>query len=272
MSEFEHNTIAVNGVDLNYRIDGKPEGPKIMFSNSLATNLSMWDPQVEALKNRYRILRYDKRGHGGSSEFDTPITMQTLAQDAVDLAREVGFLDAHFVGLSIGGMTGQAIGIHHPGTFRSLSLCATTSQIPPEMHPLWHDRIALVKEKGMEPLVASTLERWFSEGYRDNHADKVAAIGNMVRNTSTTGYNRCSEAIIQMNFTEALAGVETPCLVVPGELDPALNVGMSEVIRDAIPGARMEIVKGAAHISNIEKADAFNRIIQQFFDGIEGTA
>ena len=256
--------IEINGTHLNTRIDGPDGAPGVVLGNSLATNLNMWEALVAALTPDYRVLRFDKRGHGASDAGDAPISIESLADDAVALAREFGFTGGHYVGLSIGGMIGQAIGLNHPDAFRSLTLCATTSQIPVDMHPIWEERIAAVEADGMEPMVAPTLERWFTAGYRDAEPDKVAAVGEMVRRTSVDGYVRCSKAIMQLDYTARLSNVTTPTLVVPGELDPALPPAMSEVIRDAIPGAAMETVAGAAHLCNIEKAGDFNAIVRRF--------
>lgn len=261
-----------DGVRLAYRIDGPKTGPGIMFSNSLATDHAMWDGQVSAFTDRYRVLRYDKRGHGKSDAFDTPVTMRTLADDAVALAEATGFTGGHFVGLSIGGMIGQAIGLYHPGVFRSLSLCMTTSQIPDAAHPTWADRLRTAREDGMAALVAPTLERWFTEGFRNNNPDAVEKIAGMIRATSITGYIRCSEAILGMKFTDHLGDITDPVLVLPGEKDPGLPPAMSEIIRGRIPNARYDMVMGAAHLANIQEPNQFNRILRGFIDGIDRSA
>lgn len=261
-----------DGTRLAYRIDGPETGPGVLFSNSLATDLSMWDGQVEAFTDRYRMLRYDKRGHGKSDPFDTPITMQTLADDAVALARATGFAGGHFVGLSIGGMTGQAIGLLHPGVFKSLSLCMTSSQIPEAAHPAWAERLQTAQESGMDGLAAPTLERWFTEDFRKDHPETIESIAKMIRSTSVSGYTRCSEAILGMAYTGKLNGITDPVLVLPGERDPGLPPAMSEIIRDGIPDAQYAMVMGAAHLANIQDPAQFNRIVRAFVDGIEDNA
>ena len=251
----------VNGVELNYRIDGREDGPGIVMGNSLGTNYSMWDDQVKVLKTDFRILRMDKRGHGGSDPGETDFTIDDLGNDVVALSDALGFIDCHYIGLSIGGMIGQSIGMNHPYKFKSLILCATTSQVPAESYPIWEDRILSAQTDGMSSLVQSTLERWFSPAYRRNNQSKVARIGEMVAATSPLGYVRCCRAIMGMAFTDSIRSILTPTLVVPGELDPALPVPMSEIIRDRIPGARMEVVANAAHLCNIEQSESFNSII-----------
>jgi len=261
-----------DGTRLAYRIDGPDNAPCVMFSNSLATDFSMWDGQVEAFTKRYRMLRYDKRGHGQSDTFDSPITMQTLADDAVALAEATGFAGGHFIGLSIGGMTGQAIGLYHPGVFKSLSLCMTSSKVPEAAHPAWAERLRVAREDGMAGLTAPTLERWFTEDFRTTNPDAIEKVAAMIRNTSVTGYTRCSEAILGMAFTEKLNGITDPVLVLPGEKDPGLPVAMSETIRDGIPNARYDMVMGAAHLANIQEPGQFNSIVRAFIDSIEDSS
>ena len=258
--------ITANGVRLHYRIDGPEDGVPLVLSNSLATNLHMWDGQMAALTDRYRVLRYDKRGHGKSEAIDTEIEIRTLADDAVALATALGFTGGHFCGLSIGGMTGQAIGLYHPTAFRSLALCATASAIPLEAHPIWDERIAAVRRDGMESMVAPTLQRWFTEGYRARAGAGLHAVGEMIRGTSTVGYIRCSEAIMRLGYTDRLGTINTPTIVIPGELDPSLTLAMSEVIHDRIPGSELAPVKGAAHLCNIEDPAQFNGILRGWLD------
>ena len=261
-----HGKMEVNGVDLNYRIDGPDGAPGVVMGNSLATNFSMWEDQAKVLSKSYRVLRMDKRGHGSSGIGDQEFSIEDLANDVVRLSCALGFEGGHYIGLSIGGMIGQAIGINHPNIFRSLVLCATTSQVPIETHPIWEDRISIAQNEGMKSLVQPTLERWFTNTYRESHPDKVAQIGEMVAATSTEGYIQCCRAIMGMSFTDSIGRISTPTLVMPGELDPALPVPMSEVIADKIPGARLEIVMDAAHLCNIEQPESFNSIILKWLN------
>lgn len=261
MSEFKEGVETVNGVELRYRIDGIEGAPKLVFSNSLGTNLHMWDGQVEAFAGSYHILRYDKRGHGKSGPASNPFEMKTLADDLVALSDALGFQGAHYCGLSIGGMTGQALGIYHSGYFKSLALCATSSQIPEEQIPFWHQRIATVKAEGMEPMVAPVLERWFGAEYRSGNAETLSMVSEMLRTTSPEGYYRCSEAILGMKYTEEVHKITTPSILIPGETDPALPVFMSEIIAERLPGVKMEICQNAAHLCNLEQPEVFNDIL-----------
>ena len=256
----------INGVDLNYRVDGPAGAPGIVMGNSLATNFLMWEDQVKVLCKKYRVLRMDKRGHGGSIIGDEEFSIEDLADDLVKLSCALGFEGGHYIGLSIGGMIGQAIGINHPNFFKSLTLCATTSQVPLETHSMWEDRITTAENDGMKMLVQPTLERWFTASYRETNPDRVAQIGKMVAATSTEGYVRCCRAIMGMSFTDSIDSILIPTLVIPGELDPALPVSMSKIITDKIPGARMEIVMDAAHLCNVEQPEHFNSIVLKWLN------
>lgn len=258
--------VTANGVRLHYRIDGPDNGIPVVFCNSLATDLHMWDEQIAALTDKYRILRYDRRGHGKSEAKDEPIEIKTLADDVVALAETLGFKGGHFCGLSIGGMTGQAIGIYHPDAFKSLALCATSSAIPKEMNQTWIDRIATVKEHGMEAMGDVTVQRWFTEDWIVAHPDRVAEVRAMIVSTSVVGYVRCCEAISRLDYTSQLAGIKTPAIIIPGEVDPALPPAMSDVIHANLPGSRLETVMGGAHLHNVQDPDQFNGILRRWLD------
>src|SRR3712207_1421788 len=173
--------IKTNGIETNYVIEG--EGPWLTMSHSLACNLSMWDPQAKLLAKHFKVLRYDTRGHGGSSAPDGRYTLDQLADDAKALFDALGTERTHWVGLSMGGMIGQAFALKHPGFFESMVLADTSSRRPPNAQQMWGDRRRLAQEKGMEALVQSTLERWFTEPYRQSHKDVMARIAGDIRAT-----------------------------------------------------------------------------------------
>ena len=256
----------INGVELNYQIDGPEGAPGVVMSNSWATDYTMWDANMEALTAKYRVLRMDKRGHGGSGINDDEITLEVLADDVVGLAEALGFTKGHFVGLSIGGMIGQAIGLNHPDAFKSLALCATTSLMPEQMGPVWQERIDKATANGVPSMVPEHLERWFSSAYREANPAVAEALGKVVAATSLEGYCRCAQAIMKLNFTDRLGGITTPTIVMPGELDGALPPPMSEVIANKIPGARLPVVSNAAHLCNVENTMEFNEVLIEFLD------
>ena len=156
--------LKANGIDINYEIEG--DGPVVTFSHSLACNLSMWDEQVRALKGRYRVLRFDTRGHGQTGAPAGAYTLEQLADDLKGLLDGLAITATHFVGLSMGGMIGQIFALKHPAMVQSLVLCDTTSRYPAAAAPIWEERIKAVGAKGMEPMVAPTLERWFTAPFR----------------------------------------------------------------------------------------------------------
>src|SRR5262245_40271139 len=172
-SEGTQMQMSVNGININYTLDGPVTGPVVMLSNSLASNLTMWDPQMPVLMSRYRVLRYDTRGHGGTEAPAGPYTLETQAEDARALLHTLGIPQVHFVGLSMGGMIGQMLGLECPELVQSLVLCDTMSRVPPEAKPLWEERIHTAHTQGMEPLVEPTVARWFTAPFRAQQTEVV---------------------------------------------------------------------------------------------------
>jgi 3-oxoadipate enol-lactonase len=256
--------INANGIDTHYTLTGPDSGPVLMFSHSLATHLGMWEPQLDALSDRYRLLRYDTRGHGGTAAPEGPYTLEQLADDAVGLIDAIGIDEIHWVGISMGGMIGQALALNHPDRLTSLTLCDTTSQIPAEASPVWIERIETARAQGMEPLVGPTIERWFSPGYIDRRPDVVDGIRAMIRATPAAGFIGCAQAIMQLDYTRRLAEITLPTLIIVGEEDPGTPVADSELIHGEIGGSELIILPEARHLTSIERADDFNRALSAF--------
>jgi 3-oxoadipate enol-lactonase len=256
--------INANGIDINYTIEG--EGPWVTMSHSLACNLHMWDEEARRLSRRYKVLRYDTRGHGGSGAPAAAYTLDLLAGDLHALLQALGVKSTHFVGLSMGGMIGQTYALKHPGVFSSLVLCDTTSRYPAEAAGLWADRIKTVESKGMEPLVVPTLERWFTEPFRKARPEVVEQVAAMIRTTPAAGYVGCSHAIPKINVTARLGEIRCPALVIVGKDDPGTPVAMAEEIHRALPGSKLVVIPSAAHLSNLEQPEAFNQALGEFLD------
>ena len=256
--------INANGISINYTIEG--EGPWLAMSHSLACNLHMWDEEAKRLSKRYKVLRYDTRGHGESSAPAGAYTLELLAEDLHALLQALGVQSAHFVGLSMGGMIGQTYALKYPGMFKSLALCDTTSRYPAEAAGLWAERIKTVEAQGMEPLVASTLERWFTAPFRQARPEVVAKVAAMIRSTPVPGYVGCSHAIPKINVTARLAEIRCPSVVIVGKDDPGTPVAMAEEIHQALPGSELVVIPAAAHLSNLEQPDAFNQALARFLD------
>jgi 3-oxoadipate enol-lactonase len=258
--------IRTNGIELHYTIDG--EGPWLVMSHSLACNGRMWDPQLPALARRFKVLRFDTRGHGLSEAPAGAYTLEALADDVKGMLDALGIRAAHWVGLSMGGMIGQTFALKYPGVLQSLVLADTTSRYPPEAAPIWAERIRIAESQGMEPLVQPTLERWFTAPYRASHAAEVARIADMIRATPVAGYVGCSHAIPRIDLTARLAEIKLPALVIVGEQDTGTPPAMAREIHDNLPGSELVVIASAAHLANVEQPAAFDAALSRFYDRI----
>jgi 3-oxoadipate enol-lactonase len=256
--------ISANGIRVNYTLDGPASAPVVTLSHSLATDLSMWDPQMNALTARHRVLRYDTRGHGGTDAPAGAYSLEQLAEDARALLRALGIARTHWVGLSMGGMIGQILALRAPDLFLSLTLCDTSSRIPPEAKPLWQERIKTAETQGMEPLVEATISRWLTAPFREQRKDVVDWVRAMIRATNPRGYAGCCHAIAALDLTDRLPAIKLPTLIVVGEEDQGTPVAASRAIQAQIAGAQLEILKSAAHLSNVEQPEAFTRAVTSF--------
>lgn len=262
--------VQANGIDIGFTIDGdrSPTKPWLVFAHSLACDRSMWDPQVEAFRRSCNVLRYDLRGHGASSAPAGDYTLETLADDLRGLLDALRIQRCHYIGLSLGGMIGQMAALRMPTRFASLTLADTTSRYPADARAIWDQRIAAVRgPTGMQAVVASTLERWFTVDFRARQPEVVSRIGQLIRATPINGYIGCAQAIAGLNLTTRLAGIHCPVLVIVGEEDRGTPPSMAEEIAHAIPGARLEKIANAAHLSNLEQPVAFNLALRRFFAG-----
>jgi 3-oxoadipate enol-lactonase len=256
--------IEANGIEIHYEISG--HGPWVTLSHSLACNLSMWDGQMKGLTRKYTVLRYDTRGHGQSDAPAGTYTLEQLADDAKGLLDALGIEQTHWVGLSMGGMIGMAFALKYPGTLRSMVLADTTSQRAPDSAKLWEERLRIAREQGMEPLVENTIERFFTDPYRISNPHAVARIGNDIRNTPTAGYIGCLLAISKIDLTDRLKEIMCPAIILVGEHDQGTPVPMAQVIHQALPGSDLQIIPRAAHLSNIEQPEVFNKAMLDFLD------
>jgi 3-oxoadipate enol-lactonase len=254
--------IHTNGIDVHYRVEG--EGPWLVMSHSLGCDLHMWDEEARRLSKRYKVLRYDTRGHGRSSAPRGAYSFDMLVDDLHGLLHELGIASAHFVGLSMGGMIGQSYALRYPDTFASLALCDTSSRYPPEAEAAWLERIRTVEQEGMQALVAPTLERWFTERSRKARLPAVEKAAAMIRATPAQGYVGCCHAIPKINVTARLKEIRCPALVIVGEGDLATPVAMAEEIHRAMPGSSLVIIPQAAHLSNLEQPEVFNQALERF--------
>jgi 3-oxoadipate enol-lactonase len=255
-----------NGIRIAYAEDGPPDGPALVMSHSLSADHTMWEPQLPALVDRYRVLRIDTRGHGRSEVPAGDYSLEQLADDVVALMDSLKIDRAHFCGLSMGGMIGQTLGLRAPDRFLSLTLCDTSSGYPPEGRAMWADRIAAARAHGLAPGLDATIDRWFSPGFVASHPNVIEKVQAMILATPVDGYCGCSAAISKLALTERLGEIRIPTLVIVGEDDPGTPVAMSETIRDGIPGAELVVLPVARHLANMEDVDGFNRALRRFLN------
>jgi 3-oxoadipate enol-lactonase len=253
---------AGDGARIHYQIEGRGDGPPLVFSNSLGTNLHMWDVQAkEAEGLGFRVIRYDPRGHGQSDAPGGEYTLGRLADDVIDLLDELEIEKAAFCGLSMGGMTGMHLGKHHPRRFSRLALCNTTAFMPPR--ETWEARIKAVNEGGMAAISEAVVERWFTPDFRAREPVEVDRIRAQILATPPAGYVGCCAAIRDMDERDRLGTIEAPVLVVAGAHDPATTPEQAQYLVEHIPGAQKSVLE-SAHLSNIEKPDDFNRVVLGF--------
>ena len=250
----------VNGIEVNYEIHGKEGAPWLTFSHSLACSLRMWDAQLEAFKDRFHILLYDTRGHGNSEAPKGAYTLDMLAEDLRQLLAELKIRRTHYCGLSMGGMIGQVVALTDPGLFDHVVLADTGHTQTPETRKQWEERIRTAETRGMHPLVQPTIERWFTQPFRSN--PEVERIRKLIQNTPVPGYVGCCHAISNLNTTARLKDIRNPVLAITGEQDAAAPG--TRYIGENVPGAKFVSIPQAAHIANIEQADAFNRALAEF--------
>ena len=251
-----------NGIELEYTVEGN--GPWLAMSHSLACNSRMWDEQMPLLTKRFKVLRFDTRGHGLSGAPPGPYTLEQMADDVRGLFDALGIRHTHWVGLSMGGMIGETFALKYPGVFRSMVLADTTSRRPPDADKMWGDRVTLAQERGMEVLVESTLARWFTAPYRNAHPEVMARIGDAIRATPVAGFAGCCQAIAKIDVLDRLNEIECPALVMVGDQDHGTPPEMARRIHENLPGSELLIIPSAAHISNIEQAAVFNQALLGF--------
>ena len=252
--------VEVGELKTHYALTGG-KGPLLMFSNSLGTDFSMWDAQVEELQQHFRILRYDTRGHGKSSVTLGEYTGEQLGRDVLGVLDALRLERVHFCGLSMGGSIGIWLGIHAPERLHRLILSNTAARIGTK--EAWNARIATVCKDGMKFVAAAVVERWFTPEFRASCKEQVTRTQKMLENSPLEGYAGCCAAVRDMDERETIAGIKTPTLVIYGGRDPVIPIPDAQFLADRITGAeRIEL--NAAHLSNVEQAGAFTEAVSHF--------
>lgn len=254
--------IAVNGFDMNYQVEGPGDAPWVTFANSLVTSLEMWDEQARALAGRYRVLRYDMRGHGRSEAPPAPYSIADLASDATGLWEALGIERSHWVGLSLGGMVGIHLAARQPTRFRSLVAADCRADANEAYQGVFVERIRVTREHGMEGMVAPTLARFFTAAFAAAEPATIEKFSTMIGMTSPTGHIGCCEAIRGLSEGPNLPKLTVPTLFLGGEHDIGAPPDIMRMMQAAAPGSRYVMLEGAGHISNVEKPDRFLAAIE----------
>lgn len=249
----------------SHRLEGPREAPVVTLTHPLGVTLALWDDHVAALSKRYRVLRYDVRGHGGSEVPPGPYTLEQMAGDLFELLDNLGIVETHFVGVSMGGLIGMTAALTRPSRITSLVLCDTTACYGPSVRPMWEDRIRVAESEGMTAtLVDRTMAIWFTEAFRTRRPDTLNRIAVMLRKTDPRGYAAAIRAIGFVDLTERIDAIRCPALVVVGEQDPGTPPAMARIIHERIAGSKLLILPGAMHCAVVEDADRFLTALLDF--------
>ena len=257
--------MVVDGVGLNVRVDGPRDAPTLVLSNSLGTDLSMWEPQMPALRERFRVVRYDLRGHGASDVAPGAVTIARLGHDVVDLLDALGIARAHVCGLSVGGLVSTWLAARRPDRVDRAVLGAVAARIG--TRELWQDRAEAVRSGGMAAVVEAVLTRFFSERFRSERHDVVARVGRVMSATPPEGYVAACLALRDADLREEVAGIVAPTLVVVGREDPATPVAEAEWLHARIPGSELVVLEDAGHLCNLEQPERFTVAVMEFLAG-----
>jgi 3-oxoadipate enol-lactonase len=254
---------------IHYTIDGT-QGPWLVLSHSLGCDVSMWEPQLPALTGRYRVLRYDTRGHGRSAAGLAPYTLDELADDVAQLMDHLGIAQATWVGFSMGGMIGQTFALKYPERVLALVLADTTSQHGATPQSVWDERIRVARAHGVQPLVQPAIGRWFTAAFREAQPAIVEGVANVIASTSVEGWTGCCAAIASVHTTGELHRIHCPALVIVGEHDIGTPLAASLEMHRHLPNSTLAVIADAAHMTCIEQPEHFNRALRMFLDATFG--
>jgi len=236
----------------------------VVLAHAIGCDHRMWDALAERLESRFRVVRFDARGHGRSPAPPRPYSLEELAGDALALVDRLGLGKVHWVGLSMGAMIGMAFALAYPDRLARLVLANTTSSYGPEGRGMWQARAKAVEQGGLKAIEPMVMGRYFSDEFRSSHPEEVAVVSKRFLETPVEGYLGCCDAIAELDFSRDLGRIHHRTLVIAGELDAGTPPAMSQAIADRIPGARMAIIPGAAHLSAAEKPGEFAALVESF--------
>ena len=245
-------------------VDGDADAPALILSNSLGTTLEMWDPQVAAFAEHYRVIRYDTRGHGGSPVTPAPYSFADLGQDVLAVLDALDIEQAAFCGISMGGHTGLWLGVHAGSRFNAIAVCNSAAKIGTPQG--WNERAAMVRDGGqaaMQALADSSPGRWFSADFVKAQPDTVQRAQAWIAGLAPQGYAACCDALAASDLRDDLNCITTPTLLLAGASDPVTTVADAQAMQAAIPGAQLAVVP-ASHLSNLEAPRAFDQAVLHF--------
>jgi 3-oxoadipate enol-lactonase len=251
--------------DVHFVVEGPAHAPVVLLTGSLGSTLEMWDPQVPALTEHFRVVRYDHRGHGKSPVVPGPFDLADLGADALALLDRLEVARAHVVGLSLGGMVAMWLAAHAPDRVDRVGLLCTSSMLGPAS--TWTDRAATVRAEGTRAVAGTVLERWFTPAFAAREPALAARMQAMVADTPAEGYAACCEVIARMDLTADLAAITAPVLAIAGADDPATPPVHLETIVAGVPDGRLAVLDHAAHLANVEQARAVNRLLLDHLRG-----
>jgi 3-oxoadipate enol-lactonase len=255
--------VKANGITFNCEVGGADNAPWLIFSNSLATNLHMWDRQAADLADRFRILRYDQRGHGQTEATAGRYSFDTLIADVIGLMDALGVERAHWCGVSMGCATGMGLVQKHPARFGHMVLCDNPGRSSPETHRQWEERIAVAQRDGMPALLESTMQRWFPPETLKANPPHMDIIRRMILATPVDGFIGCSAALGDHDFRPLMPKVKNPVLYMCGEKDGP-NAAAMKVMQAELPGSQYIVLPGAGHISNMDQPAMFTAALRNF--------
>jgi 3-oxoadipate enol-lactonase len=252
-------------VNLHHVVDGAEGAPALVLSNSLGTTLEMWEPQLVPLAKRFRVVRYDRRGHGRSPVATGPTTIDDLGGDLIELLDELALERISFCGLSLGGVVGMWLAVNAPERVERLALCCTAASFAPRQG--WVDRAATVRTDGMGAIAEAVLGRWFRPSFQNTHPDIAARVHAMLVSIPAEGYAACCDALGDADLTSRLGEIAAPTLVLTGADDPVVPPATGDALAAAIPDAAHTVIEGAAHMANVEQPDAFTAALLRHLGG-----
>jgi 3-oxoadipate enol-lactonase len=253
----------VRPVDLHFT-DSGGSGEAVVLAHAIGCDHRMWSDLAARLAGDFRVIAIDARGHGKSPVVPRPYTLEIMADDACLVLEKLGIAKAHWIGLSMGGMVGQAFVLRHPARLLKLVIANSTCSYGPEGRAIWQARIKMVQEGGLAAIRSMVEARYFSDEFRARHPQTVAQVMERFMQTPVEGYLGCCDAIAKLDYADDLIRSKAKTLVIAGELDAGTPPAMSAAIAAKIPGARMATIAGAAHLSAVEKPDEFARLVGEF--------